>query len=82
MEVTIEGNTPDFYWYEGQILCRDIRVMQARVEHVIEIFQARSKEQIALTQHYLNECSRLRAEIVELKKPKLKPRKPRKGVRK
>ena len=81
IKVTIEGNTPDFYWYEGHILCREIKALQARLEHITQTFQARSKEQIALTQHYFNECSRLRAEIVELKKVKPKPRKPRKGAK-
>jgi len=78
--VKVEGATPEFFWYEGQMLCRDIKRLQSRLEHVTQVFEARSREQIALTQHYLNECSRLRAEIVELKKPKLKPRRPRKGA--
>lgn len=80
--VKVEGTTPEFFWYEGQMLCRDIKQLQSRLEHVTQVFEARSKEQIALTQHYLNECARLRAEIVELKKAQPKPRKPRKGANK
>lgn len=80
-EITIEGTTPDFYWYEGEILNRDIKKLQLRLEHLVKVFQIRSKEQVELSQQYLDDCRRLREELIKLKKTQSKPRKPRKGAK-
>lgn len=83
-EIIIDGTTPDFYWYEGEILSQDLKKLQLRLDRLVKVFKDRSKEQIELSQRYLDDCRCLRDELIKLKetKPKSrKPRKPRKGAK-
>lgn len=59
-EVQVEGNTPDFIWYEMDLLQRKISDISSRLAHVASVAQARDKDQKKMMRDLITENTELR----------------------
>jgi hypothetical protein len=66
-EVVVEGNTPDFIWYEMDLLQRRLQSVAAGLNNVMSICQSRDKEQKKMMHSLINENTTLRIENNSLK---------------
>lgn len=66
-EVVVEGNTPDFIWYEMDLLQRRLQSVSAGLNHVMSICQSRDREQKKMMHSLINENTTLRIENNSLK---------------
>ena len=63
----VEGVTEDFIWYEASILRRDMRAWQNRFEKLVNVMEARYKDQNKMIKHYMDKCDDLQVEVSKLK---------------
>lgn len=66
-EVVVEGNTPDFIWYEMDLLQRRLQSVSAGLNNVMSICQSRDREQKKMMHSLINENTTLRIENNSLK---------------
>lgn len=66
----VEGVTEDFIWYEASILRRDMQTWQNRFEKLVNVMEARYKDQNKMMRFYINKCDDLQEEIKTLKEQK------------
>lgn len=66
-EIVVEGNTPDFIWYEINLMQRKLSDIIARMSHINKISQNRDQEQKKMLQGLIQETSELRVENNSLK---------------
>ncbi len=59
-EVTVEGNTPDFIWYEIDLLQRKLGDISARLAHVMKVSQTRDADQKKMMRQLISENTELR----------------------
>lgn len=59
-EVSVEGNTPDFIWYEIDLLQRKLGDISARLAHVMKVSQARDADQKKMMRQLISENTELR----------------------
>lgn len=59
-EVKIEGNTPDFIWYEIALIQRKLIDISTRLAHVMEVAQARDRDQKKMMRDLITENTELR----------------------
>jgi hypothetical protein len=61
-EVVVEGNTPDFIWYEMDLLQKRLQSVSAGLNYVMVICQSRDREQKKMMHHLIHENTTLRVE--------------------
>jgi hypothetical protein len=66
-EVVVEGNTPDFIWYEMNLLQRRLQSVAAGLNNVMSICQSRDREKKKMMHSLINENTTLRIENDSLK---------------
>lgn len=59
-EVAVEGNTPDFIWYEIDLLQRKLGDISARLAHVMKVSQTRDADQKKMMRQLISENTELR----------------------
>lgn len=59
-EVTVEGNTPDFIWYEIDLIQRKLSDISVRLAHVMKVSQGRDADQKKMMQQLISENTELR----------------------
>ena len=59
-EVIIEGNTPDFIWYEMDLMQRKLGDISSRLAHVMKVAQARDGDQKKMMRDLIQENTELR----------------------
>ena len=59
-EVIIEGNTPDFIWYEMDLMQRKLGDISSRLAHVMKVAQARDNDQKKMMRDLIQENTQLR----------------------
>ena len=59
-EVIVEGNTPDFIWYEIDLLQRKLGDISNRLAHVMKVSQTRDADQKKMMRDLINENTELR----------------------
>lgn len=59
-EVSVEGNTPDFIWYEIDLLQRKLGDISTRLSHVMKVSQARDSDQKKMMRQLISENTELR----------------------
>lgn len=67
----VEGVTEDFIWYEASILRQNMQAWQHRFEKLVNVMEARYKDQNKMIKHYMDKCDDLQVEVNELKDGKL-----------
>lgn len=65
--VVIEGNTPDFIWYEMDLMQRRLGDVSTRLNHVMKVAHARDADQKKMMRDLISENSTLRVENNNLK---------------
>lgn len=65
--VVVEGNTPDFIWYEMDLLQRKLSDISARLTHVMKVSQARDADQKKMMRDLITENTELRVNNSSLK---------------
>jgi regulator of replication initiation timing len=63
----VEGNTPDFIWYEMDLLQRKLSDISARLTHVMKVSQARDADQKKMMRDLITENTELRVNNSSLK---------------
>jgi hypothetical protein len=58
-EVVVEGNSPDFIWYEMELITNKLEHLRYRIEHVSKVARARDGEQKDLMQRLMDENAEL-----------------------
>ena len=66
-EVVVESNTPDFIWYEMDLLQRRLQSVAAGLNNVMSICQSRDREKKKMMHSLINENTTLRIENDSLK---------------
>jgi hypothetical protein len=66
-EAVVEGNTPDFIWYEMDLLQKRLQSVSAGLHNVMSICQSRDREQKKMMHSLINENTTLRVENNSLK---------------
>jgi hypothetical protein len=66
-EVVVEGNTPDFIWYEMDLMQRRLGDVSTRLNHVMKVAHARDADQKKMMRDLINENTTLRVENNNLK---------------
>lgn len=66
-EVVVEGNTPDFIWYEMDLLQRKLSDISVRMNHVMKVSQARDADQKKMMRDLITENTELRVNNNSLK---------------
>lgn len=59
-EVVVEGVTPDFIWYEMDLLQRKLSDISVRMNHVMKVSQARDADQKKMMRDLISENTELR----------------------
>lgn len=59
-EVVVEGVTPDFIWYEMDLLQRKLSDISTRMNHVMKVSQARDADQKKMMRDLISENTELR----------------------
>ena len=59
-EVVAEGNTPDFIWYEIDLIQRKLSDISTRLAHVMKVSQARDADQKKMMRDLITENTELR----------------------
>lgn len=59
-EIKIEGNTPDFIWYEMDLMQRKLGDLSNRLNHVMKVAQARDADQKKMMRDLIGENTELR----------------------
>lgn len=59
-EVIVEGNTPDFIWYEIDLLQRKLSDISSRLSHVMKVSQTRDADQKKMMRQLISENTELR----------------------
>ena len=59
-EVVSEGNTPDFIWYEIDLIQRKLSDVSSRLAHVMKVSQARDADQKKMMRDLITENTELR----------------------
>lgn len=66
-EVVVEGITPDFIWYEMDLMQRRLGDVSSRLNHVMRVSQSRDGDQKKMMRELINENTTLRVENGNLK---------------
>ncbi len=66
-EVKVEGNTPDFIWYEMSLMQRKLEDVSNRLNHVMRVSQSRDVDQKKMMRELINENSELRVSNNDLR---------------
>jgi len=66
-EVANEGNTPDFIWYEMDLMQRRLGDVSTRLNHVMKVAHSRDADQKKMMRDLINENTTLRVENNNLK---------------
>ena len=66
--VLVEGNTPDFVWYEIDLIQRRLSDLSSRINHVMKVAQARDADQKKMMRELINENSEFRLNNNALRK--------------
>lgn len=66
-EVVVEGTTPDFIWYEMDLLQRKLSDISGRLTHVMKVSQARDADQKKMMRDLITENTELRVNNSSLK---------------
>lgn len=66
-EIVVEGVTPDFIWYEIDLLQRRLGEISSRFAHVMKVYQGRDAEQKKMLHEVIRENSALHSERLGLK---------------
>lgn len=61
-KVIVEGVTPDFIWYEMDLMQRKLSDISQRLNHVMKVSQARDHDQKKMMRDLISENSQLRVE--------------------
>lgn len=61
-QVVVEGTTPDFIWYEMDLMQRKLSDVSGRLNHVMKVAQARDADQKKMMRDLISENSTLRVE--------------------
>ena len=61
-QVVVEGTTPDFIWYEMDLMQRKLSDVSVRLNHVMKVTQARDSDQKKMMRDLISENSTLRVE--------------------
>ena len=59
-EVMVEGNTPDFIWYEIDLIQRKLSDISTRLAHVMKVSQTRDADQKKMMRDLITENTELR----------------------
>lgn len=59
-EIAVEGNTPDFIWYEIDLLQRKLGDISTRLSHVMKVSQTRDADQKKMMRQLISENTELR----------------------
>lgn len=61
-KIVVEGVTPDFIWYEMDLMQRKLSDISQRLNHVMKVSQARDHDQKKMMRDLISENSQLRVE--------------------
>ena len=61
-EIVVEGVTPDFIWYEMDLMQRKLSDVSNRLNHVMRVAQARDNDQKKMMRELISENSELRVQ--------------------
>jgi hypothetical protein len=65
--IQVEGITPDFVWYESDLLTRDMQGWISRFQKLANVMEARHKEHIKMIDDVMRENDDLKIQISTLK---------------
>lgn len=65
-EVIVEGNTPDFIWYEMELMQRKLGDISNRIAHVMKVAQARDLDHKKMLRNLIEENTELRVNNASL----------------
>lgn len=66
-QLLIEGTTPDFIWYEMDLMQRKLGDISLRLNHVMKVAQARDNDQKKMMRDLISENTNLRVESNSLR---------------
>lgn len=66
-EGIVEGTTPDFIWYEMDLMQRKLGDLSSRIAHVMKVAQGRDADQKKMMHNLIQENTELRVENNSLK---------------
>jgi len=75
--ITVEGITPDYVWYNAQLLKRGMQSWAADFEKLVSVMEARHREHINMLQDVMDENKLLKSKLMgmnENKRPKARPK--------
>lgn len=66
--ITVEGVTEDYVWYQSSILINDMNAWGYRFKRVVDTMESRHKEHLAIIEDLLRQNKKLKDQLEEYKK--------------